>query len=208
MVREFEDQLQAAARTLAETLLPEFQKAFPCQVNEARVALNGQFREKDYPEGSELPKLFGFDWNWIAFSVPENLPAELRKAEEAKLQKKFEDAEEQILLALRTGFQKLIDHAIERLTTSAGEKPKKFDDTTVTNITGFIETFNARNLLNDRELESLVERAKTVLTGVTPQDLRTAPAVRETVAAQFEQIKSTLDGMIVATPGRKFELDE
>jgi hypothetical protein len=208
MVEQFEAQLQQGAAELRDELLPKFQAAYPGQVNEARIALNGQFREKDYPDVDKLPELFGVEWNWIAFSVPENLPEELRKAEEAKLEKQFQDAEQQIITALREGFQKLIDHAIERLQTPAGEKPKKFDDTLVTNIEQFIATFSARNLLNDAELEILVTRAKDVLTGVTPDRLRAGPTVRDQVATQFSEIKKTLDGMLVYVPSRKFDFEE
>lgn len=216
MVPQFEDVLREAQAKVRDELVPAFQRAYPGQVDEARIALNGQFREKDYPAVDQLPGLFGLDWNWVAFAVPDDLPEDLRKAEETKLQKKFEEAEVQIVAALREGFQTLVDHALDKLKTPPGEKPKQFKESLVTNIKDFIETFSARNLLNDRDLENLVEQARNVLTGVNPEDLDAGKArisesalnAREALAAKFEPIKTVLDGMIVNTPSRKFEFDE
>lgn len=189
-------------------LVAAFVAAYPAQVQDAEQKLNGQFKASDYPTSNELFSRFGVSWNWLAFTVPENLPAEIREAEAKKLEAKFADAGEEILIALREGFQKLVSHAVERLTVAPGEKEKVFRDTLIGNIQEFIETFSARNLMNDADLESLVSKAKGVLTGVTPDALRDNASLRDKTRTAFETVKTELDKMIVERPSRKFSFDE
>lgn len=177
------------------------------KVNEAREKLNGQFRETDYPQLEELPALFAITHNWVAFDVPDNLPADIIEQERSKLEAKFKDAGEEILYALREGFQKLVSHAVERLTVAPGEKEKVFRDTLIGNIQEFIETFSARNLMNDADLEQLVGRAKGIITGVSPQGLRDSDSLREKTKNAFAEVKSQLDKMVMDKPTRKFEFD-
>ena len=201
--KELPNRLAELARKVAR-----FQEAYPAQVEDSRIKLNGQFRQSDYPDVDKLAERFGVEWNWLAFTVPENLPAEIREAEAKKLEAKFADAGEEILIALREGFQKLVSHAVERLTVAPGEKEKIFRDTLIGNIQEFIETFSARNLMNDADLEALVSKAKGVLVGVTPDKLRDSATIRENTRTAFETVKSELDKMIVDRPSRKFAFDE
>lgn len=177
------------------------------KIEEAKKKLGVMFELGDYPSIQRLPSFFGFDWNWIAFVVPENLPKELRKTEQAKLQKKFKDAGDEIIAALRAGFGELIDHAIDRLTPGEDQKEKIFRDTTITNINAFIETFSARNLMNDKDLESLVARAKDIVDKVNPETLRASKKFRVETVKAFSVIKDQVDKMITEKPSRKFDLD-
>lgn len=203
-VDEIEARMRKARNDEVPALVEQLIAVYPTKIEEARIALNGQFNEKDYPTPEELRALFSVDWNWIAFSVPENLPPELRKMEAEKLQKQFADAGQEITLALRVGFQELIAHAVERLTPGDDGKPKTFRDTLIGNVQQFIDTFTGRNLLGDTELEALVNKAQEIIIGVAPDDLRKNADVRETTIKQFNEVKNQLDGMIETVRGRKF----
>lgn len=207
MADEFNARLLAGVEEM-NILVPRFIDVYQSRIEEAKVALNGLFDQADYPPPAVVSSRFSIEWNWLAFSVPDDLPADVKAAEVAKLEQQFKDAEGAILDALRLGFAKLIDHAIERLTPEPGGAKKIFKDTTITNITDFIETFNARNLMNDTALKGLVEQAKGVLSGYpsdTPQFLRDSDTAKAQIAEQFRGIQLTLDGMIVER-GRKFDL--
>jgi hypothetical protein len=191
-------------------LVDAFIAVYPQQIEEARKVLEpvGQFNASDYPTVEEMRRMFSITWNWVSFTVPEGLPAELRQAETEKMEKQFTDAGEQIKAALRVGFAELIKHMQERLTTAPGEKAKVFRDSAIGNIQEFIETFNQRNLLNDVELAQLVARAQEVLSGVTPQKLRQVDDVKKTVTTGLAEITGKLDAMLVDQPSRKFDLDD
>lgn len=200
-----EKRLEKAREELAE-LVATLCLMFPGQVDEAKVALGDLFSERDYPQVEDLEKMFSIDWNWIAFTVPEGLPAELRQKEQDKLERQFSDAGEQITEALRAGFMTLIQHASSRLDAGPGEKPKIIRDSMIGNIKEFIETFSQRNLMNDVELQLLVNKADAILGNVTTQKLREDGKLREQIKAEFDGVNAKLAEMVVERKGRAIDL--
>ena len=61
--------------------------------------------------------------------------------------------------------------------------------------------------MNDVELQLLVNKAKTILTGVTTQKLREKEDVRNKIMGEFTAIKSALDPLIVEQRSRVFEFE-
>lgn len=206
-VAEIEEKMKKSQGELL-ALVDALIAVYPGKIEEARIALNSQFDEKDYPDEGRLRRMFGLDWNWISFTIPEDLPAELREAESKKLEQKFADAGEQITEALRIGFQELIKHAAEKLQPAdENGKPRVFRDSLIGNIQDFIDTFQQRNLMGDTELEALVNKAQEILIDVDPKSLRqNANGMREATRKQFEDIKATLDTMIETKKSRRMEL--
>lgn len=207
-VEEIEARMRKAATEDLPPLVAALQIAYPLKVEEARVALGGQFKATDYPTEDQLAQAFSIQWNWIAFTTPDALPPELRQAEEQKLKQQFADASEQILDALRTSFQELLSHAVDRLTPGEDGKPKIFRDSLIGNIQEFLDTFKSRNIMQDADLEALVEKARSVMVGADPEKIRKYSGVREAAKAQFEEIKTALDGMIETRKGRAFDFSE
>jgi hypothetical protein len=205
-VPAIEKRMRKAQLELAE-LVAKFIAVYPDKVDEAKLALGDQFNPNDYPPAERIAALFSITWNWIAFTVPEGLPPELKALEKEKLEKQFRDAAEQITDALRAGFLEMIQHATERLTVEPGGKPKVFRDSVIGNIQEFIDTFTQRNLMNDEELAKLVKQAKQVLIGVTPQKLRDYAQTKDQTRKAFEEINAELSKMITEKPSRRFEMD-
>lgn len=211
-VDSIEKRMRYAVNFELPGLVAAFVAAYPAQVEAARAILApvGQFNPLDYPAPAMLPQMFGISWNWISFTTPEGLPAELRAAEQAKLEKNMSDAGEQITQALRAAFAELVSHATSKLT---GTDPKTgkalvFRDSLIGNVTDFIETFSRRNITNDVELQQLVNKAREVLAGVTPQKLREQALTRDQTAKQFAAIQTQLDTMITTKPSRAIDLGE
>jgi hypothetical protein len=213
-VAAFESKLNQARGEMAE-LIGTFQGAYDRQIDQARLELNGMFNAKDYPRSEDLPGRFGIEWNWIAFGVPENLPAELRAAEAAKIESQFRDAETQIMAALREGFADVLSHVSDRLTVKPGDKEKTFRDSLFSNLTEFIGTFNARNLCNDKDLGAMVTRANEILATVRgdkteekAQVVRDSRFIRDQTAKAFADLKASVDASITQIPTRKMRLDD
>lgn len=165
------------------------------------------YEESDYPTVDKLRQLFGLRWNWIAFGIPDTLPREVFEAEKARTEKVWQDAQEQITLALRQGFQELIDHMVDRLTTEPGEKQKIFKNTLIENMQEFLETFTNRDINNDAELAALVEKARTVMIGIDPEKLRKDNGTRTTLLTSMTQIKTATDALITEMPSRKYAFE-
>jgi hypothetical protein len=118
-------------------------------------------------------------------------------------------AGEQIMQALREGFQKIITHAVSVLEVGEDGRTKKFRDASFDNINEFIDLFKNKNLTNDIELEALVKKAKKIMTGIDdPQDLKKDPDMRKVVEKGFTDITKQLSKMVEAKPKRKFSFDD
>lgn len=206
-VGEIEAKMKVAQGELA-VLVGKLVTAYPASMDAAKVALSDQWSARDYPTVEQLPDMFAIGWNWLAFVIPGNLPEELRKTEQDKLERQMADAGEQITEALRIGFADLVSHAKEKLTVAPGEAPKIFRDSMIGNIQEFIDTFNQRNILNDVDLAALVAKAKEILTGCDPVKLRKYASTRDTTARAFGEIKAQLDTMIESKKTRAFDLSE
>lgn len=213
-VPKFEDRLNKGQAQLMNDLVPAFLEAYPKQIEASRAILNEQFDSEDYPSIEKMRETFGISWNWIAFGVPDNIPAELREAESKKIEAQFKEAEVEIMAALREGFSKVVAHVSERLTEVPGEKKKIFRDSLFEDLSSFIENFSARNLVNDTALESLVNQAKGILTqvrGDNPKEqaqvVRDSEEMRAKTAEAFAAMRVAVDATIMDKPGRKFQLD-
>jgi hypothetical protein len=209
---------------IRETALPAFIADYPDAKERARVnpvvlspderkrgmepGLGPLWREEDYPGASELEKKFDVQYSFFALTVPEGLPPEVRAEEERKLRAQYQEAVVSMRDALREMFGRLLDNAVDKLAPKAGEKPKRFNDTLVGNLLEFFETFEARNITGDAELAELVKRCKGVMTGVSPDRLRTDFDFKSATGAALAEIKAKLDPMIEDTEERAFDFSE
>lgn len=206
--------LRGAYAEIENEFIPDFISDYPARKQDAQSlpvtkgGLGPLYDEGDYPSVVDMARRFSVSWNWLALTVPEGLPPELRQEESDKLQRKFADAATEIKDALRIMFAELVDHAVERLTITPGEKAKKFKDATINNINEFFATFSAKNIMRDSELEELVGKAKEIIAGVTPESLRSNLEVRDKVTSKLGELKASLDPMVEEIRSRAFDFSE
>lgn len=208
MVDQVESYLQKQSSVLkekVELLIEEFKE----RITEAQISLGDQWNPSDYPTSGELRNMFSFEWKWTAFAIPEGLPSKIFEAEKTKAENMWRESAEQISNCLRESFIKLIQHANSMLTIGEDGKVKRFRNSSFDNIQEFIFTFKNRNIVNDKDLEELVEKAQKILTGIeNPQDLKTDLKLKKTVESNFKEIENKLTKMIEVKPGRKFSFEE
>jgi hypothetical protein len=215
MVEEFETKLEDFRKQLRETFVPDFIAAYPEAKRAANTdvqngGLGSLYNEDDYPTEDELRESFGIDHTWFALSVPDELPAEIRSRENQKLKDTFAKAQEEVLYALREGFAGLVDHAVERLKVLPGEKPKIFvADSMVNGFMDFFDTFRAKNLMDDAELEDVVGKAQDIVAQFAPniKAVKNSTSLRNGIAEKLSEVRTTLDGMLKDRPSRKFQFD-
>jgi hypothetical protein len=198
---------QAALKEVVE----EFMKVYPVKIVEAKAILSpdNQFNSGDYPMPDELRESFYWDYQWVSFVIPEGLPAGIKEQAMEKMQNMWDDAAVSITSALREGFGQLITHAVDKLTPAEDGKRKVIRDTFVPNLMEFLTTFSNRNVVNDVELQTLVNRARTVMSGVdTTKELKDNVAVQKVIRREFEKIGKVMETMVVAAPRRRFNFDE
>ena len=218
-VNTVEQTLKEGWRSIEENELKDFIAGYEEDVKAAQFTpvrkggLGPLFNANDYPTADDVRKMFSIEWYWMALSVPENIPDELKAEANEKFKRRMEDAAAQIEQALRAELLELVAHAEERLTPVPGEKPRIFRDSAIGNIIQFISTFDSRDVFGDERLKQVVEQAKSVLVDekgnakIDPQKLRDYPSVRETARQKFADIRKSLDGLI-EEQGRKLDLSE
>lgn len=180
-------------------------------VYRARETLNGLFNINDYPAIDAVRESFQVSTQYIEIGLPTQLGAfspEIFRREREAFNEKLVSASEEITAAMRESFSELINHMVERLKPGENGKQKIFRDTLVSNLRDFMETFNARNITNDEDLQKLVDRAREVLNGKSANDLRSIDSIREQVSNGMQEIKNSLSGMVVDAPKRKFSFDD
>jgi len=192
-------------------LVSRFLGRYDVIVRSAQQLLGPLFRAADYlPRGAVEAKFFVQVW-WVDFGAAQGLrevSPGLWEDERAKLQASMKEASEEIRAVMRAGLAEVVGKLAERL-TGQGEsgKPKIFRDTAVTNIQDFLALFDAKNVTNDTSLAKLVDKARAVLAGVDPEDLRTVPELRAKVTVELDSLNGQLDKLVQERPVRKFSFD-
>jgi len=197
--------------TLRRTLVDRFRNAYPDRVRESDPALGEVFNLRDYPSVEDVAALFSFTWEYVEFGVPGNL----RRVDEALFEDAVRKAEEsvnqvrdEVAQVLRAQLLALVEHVQERLSGSEDGKPKAFRDSLVSNLGEFLDGFTLRNLTNDRQCETLVERLRKLLKGVDADALRSSDVVRSRVVAGIDKVKAKLDTLVVDRGSRDISFED
>ncbi len=169
----------------------------------ARRRLGDLFDANDYPPS--LRGLFALSWDHPNVEAPDYLrqlnPA-IYEQERARVVSRFEEAVQMAEQAFIGEFAKLVEHLTERLSNGDSEQ-KVFRNSAITNLREFFERFRQLNVSSSADLDSLVERAQHIVSGVEAQSLRDNNGLRQQIATQLSSVQSVLDGMMVDRPRRR-----
>ncbi len=207
LVEEVDARLVGLSET-RDRLVNDFAAVYPALVAEARGRLRSAFSYQDYPCPEDLTSSFRMQWRYVAFSVPgrlEGISAHLFHKEQEKAARLWQEALEEVRTLLRSHLADMVHHLVERLGSNGPDgKPKIFKSSLVTNLTTFLETFDARNLSDDTELAEVVGRARSLLGGVDAQGIRSSQELRSSLCTGFAGLQTTLDSLVVTKPVRAF----
>lgn len=216
VVEEFERELERFNTWLDTEGIPALQRDWERAKQQARddfteiaqgLGIKNPYRDVKYPDPTDLRRRFGIDHNWITFGVPDSLPRAIREREEIKIQARFDEAAQKIEDALYAGIASLVTEATNLLTATDGEK-KIIRQPFVDSFNKFCEMFRFRNLTNNRALETIVQQAESIMSGVDAATLRDKPRVRADIVKKLSAVKAEVDRAIIAAPKRKINLDE
>lgn len=188
----------------------EFMDEYPQVIAEARDRLDGLFNPNDYTSVEALRNNFRFEWNYSVAQTPQSLQGiskSLFEREQSRAAQQWQSAEREIRVALREGFSGLVEHFVERLTPDEDGKKKVFRSSFVEGFRDFLDTFDGRNLTDDKSLNDLVEKAKKVMNGVDVESLRKDDNIRDRVLGSFENLKDSTAELVVKK-SRAISFDE
>jgi len=189
---------------------PELQKATEdrCIIlaSELGIPVEYLYNPADYPPVEYVAGKFGFDWDFLELTVPDELKmsGKFQEASE-ELASKISNVTEEITLVMRQSLLELVTHLKQALEPSTDGKQKRLHATTVTNLQDFLATLPTRNITGDTELEKLAgEVSKLITPGVNTDILKKDEAFKASVIESMGNVAGELTKLVEIVPGRKF----
>jgi hypothetical protein len=184
--------------------------------------LKAEFNIRDYPgcrivndklqvSKDALRAEFSLDWEFKAFVTPEslkNVSAEFYEDAKKKEMAKVASMSTEVVYTLREEAKKFFSHFVDKLTPGTDGKQKVLHTSSVEKMREFCELFDAKNIGSDRQLETLVNKAKEAMKGITKDALKAQEPLRDAVRKQFEDLNKKVDGLLVDKPTRMFSFDD
>jgi hypothetical protein len=189
------------------TTIDAFLAAYPTKIEDARHRLGQLFDTTDYPPVDEIRAAFEASFQYLTFGAPtalQGVSSALYEREKDKAVQRIAAVEDEITQVLRYSLKELIDHMVDRLQPTSNGKPKVFRNTLISNLNEFLDTFKARNLTNDQDLEALTHQARAILADADAETLRSSADTRAHVHHQMATVKQALDALVITKPTRKF----
>ena len=199
-----EAQLELSA--LVDTLLD----VYHLRIQEDRVALGPRFKSKHYPSHDDLREAFSISWRFLSIGVSdqlESISSKVYAAEQERVKEQCKAVCDEIKSTLRGAALSLVATMHEKLSGFDEKgKPLIFRDSLVNNLLTFLNNFEVRNVMQDDELSATLGQMRSLLSGVTPDALRTQEGLRSAVGEQVGAIKDKLSGLMTSAK-RKIELE-
>jgi len=173
---------------------------------DASLRLRSQFVPENYPSAAAIRAKYSMSWRLLEFTIPDSstIGEELYKQELAKAQNVWAEAEQEVTLALREGLHSLVNRLAGQLEVKKDGSKGKITTAAVRDINEFLDMFANRNVLDDDELKTLVEKAKGIMDGKSMDDVKKN---KLTLAAKLKEVSAGLDTLIT-TSKRKFDFSE
>jgi hypothetical protein len=97
---------------------------------------------------------------------------------------------------------------VEYLKPGEDGKAKGLHANRLTKLSDFLQMFDVRNVTNDAELQTLVDKCKKVFDGVEVKDLKKDTALRDMVLQGLAPASQELASMVTARPARAISFED
>lgn len=194
-------------KTERDTLIDAFIAAYPTIKQEAQKQLGTLYNESEYPSVSEIKDKFRFEWQYINFGIPGQLQKvnpELYKQEQEKAAAQLQEAATEVVAVMRGTLYDMVNHLKDRLTPDGDGKPKILKESAVNKLKEFLDSFDLRNVTDDKALAVEVQKVRSLLGGTTAVALRSSDEFREKLRKGMENVTDSLGSMVEVKSGRKF----
>lgn len=175
--------------------LSDFVYAYPILRDQARIRLNGLYRDDDYPSTQDIGKRFSIGVSYQPLpdfgDVRVDLSADQVADIEASISSKISSA---VDVAVRDAWQRLYT-VVAKISERLGTPDAIFRDSLVENAREVCTVLGRLNVTGDVDLEAMRQRVESQLTQYTPESLRDNAILRESVAAQADQIMAAMSGL-------------
>jgi hypothetical protein len=174
-------------------LVAEFLDVYPNLISVMAFRLGQLFDVNEYPAVDKVANKFGLRYTIIP--VPEvgdfrvEVGETMRKEIETQYEKAYAARVESAVGDAWSRLHTTLEHMIDRL---SGDDKKIFRNSLVDNALELTSLLTKLNITNDPKLERARVTLEQSLMGVTPDELRTSPAIRADVLARVNQIMESI----------------
>ncbi len=192
-------------RQKRQDLVNQFLDAYPLLREDARRRLKTFFNENDYPDVEIVGEKFYMDWDYLAFSTPDEIHSvapEIFEEQREKAARQLSEAIQDIQYGLRVGLCKLVESLRDDLAPGPNGGRKRLYESAVTKLTEFLAHFDLRNVTDDLELKRVVDQLRGLLRPVSMEELRTTDAVRQRIQQSLSDAAGRLGAMVQEEPIR------
>ena len=187
-------------------LIDAFMAVYETQKEQARQELKELFSEADYPKAAVMRSRFAFTYKLFSFAVPgklKSLSPAIYKAEVEKAHQSIVEMANEVVLAMRAAAHELVSHLLDKLTPTADGKTKRLHATSITALTEFINNFDIRNVSDDTQLKSEIDKLREIMDGADVEKLRHSDNYKTEMHQKLAHVAEVL-GTLVEVKGRKF----
>jgi hypothetical protein len=168
--------------------------------------LGDQFDRGDYPKSEEVERGFSFYFYLrpVGKIDLQGLPDFIVAMELEKEQAKRAAAVDEWTKVMRVALAGVVDSLFNALKRDPiTGKRKALKDANVENLVEFCKSFPSRNLGNDAECMKLRDQINSVLSGLSPEQIRNSERVKDHIAETLADVKKNLGNLVIVS-GRKF----
>jgi len=197
-------------------LVADLVNIYPYRVQQAQEALRSLFNPTQYLPVDDIAKTFQVQYKFFTILTPSpntttiaQINAQFFQEARSNAQQEWSTFLTEAKDALRASLRDMVAAMEDALTPSPDGKRKRFYATTLTNLKEFMDDFAARNISNDNELATLVDKCRSYLKGASVDYIRKGPSFwRDEIREGLSNIKDTLSTMVELAPTRAISLDE
>lgn len=185
-----------------ESAVDAFAAQYDSFVDDARVRLNGMFRDDDYPTAAEIRSKFGFAVRVLPMPDASDFRAQISDNQAATIRSEIEESTRVALqVAMGDAWQRVtecVSRMVERLNAYKPQAAKGlraegiFRDSLVENVRDLVEILPGFNLTGDAFLAQTIARMETDLCSHSADDLRDDAALRRDTAKAAEEILASV----------------
>jgi predicted nucleic acid-binding protein len=200
MLDEVEEKLNEFYKARVE-LVEKFIEAYEEEVKKSREKLNSLWDGKFYPTPKQVRKKFSMVWDTLVIGVPEeikNISVCLYNKLQQRMMERVEEAYEIIVLNMRKEAISHIKSLISRLSHNPkdGKRKPALKDATFKILREYLDSFAARNVANDQELNEAIEICRTSLAGHSAEEIRDNDALKTSIKSDFDRALSVVQSML------------
>lgn len=171
-----------------DAALAEFLADYPTLKANARVLLNGMYREEDYPDLTAIAQKFGFVLTFSPVPDAGDFRVDIADDAAAAIRQQIEaTAQEAEARAMRDLWGRLHD-ATAAIVDRLSQPDTIFQNSLIGNMRDLLDILPRLNVAQDPDLAAMAAEAERKLAAYHPQDLREDKATRAMVAADAAEI--------------------